>query len=465
MKIFSAVPGAVALFMAAGCSTYQSRPIDAASVDEALAPPSLASVKVAAAQLRHPLIQPVIIDGIGGFSPDEIAVMAVIVSPELRALRDQRGVAEAQVVQAGVLPNPQLAYAYDQPHGNADPTLVAAKSLGLSWDLSALFTHGAQVASAKAQARSVDLSVAWQEWQEAQAARLRAFRILSLKERVPLARDVEVGLADSVAITRQAVARGYKTLPDLALATASWSEAQNARFELEQQLAEEYADLDLELGLSTGEKVPLKAAPTFPELPPSAAEANALLTGLEERRLDLVALRYGYESQEANLRSAVWAQFPKIGLNVNRARDTTPVKTRGYGVTVDLPVFDRNQGQIAIARATRQQLFDEYVARVAEARSQVGQILEQMDVVRRQLHAVEEYLPDLDRMNQAFNRALRSRNADLLAARDAQGALASRQIERSQLRQHALELEVALEIATGRALLNRGAPTESNLSP
>jgi len=459
------MPGAVALFMAAGCSTYQSRPISAASVDEALAPPPLASVKVAASQLRHPLIQAVTIDGIGGFSPDEIAVMAVIVSPELRALRDQRGVAEAQVVQAGVLPNPQLAYAYDQPHGNADPTLVSAKSLGLSWDLSALFTHRAQVDSAKAQARSVDLSVAWQEWQESQAARLRAFRILSIKERVPLARDVEAGMADSLDLIRRAVAQGHKTLPDLSQATASWTEAQNARFDLEQQLAQEYAALDLELGLPAGEKVPLKAAPVFPELPPGAAEANALLAGLEERRLDLVALKYGYESQEANLRSAVWAQFPKIGLNVNQARDTTPVKTRGYGVTVDLPVFDRNQGQIAIARATRQQLFDEYVARVAEARSQVGQILEQLEVIRRQLRAVEESLPDLDRMNQAFNRALSSRNADLLAARDAQGAQASRRIERSQLRQQALELGVALEIATGRALLNHRSPIGSDLSP
>jgi outer membrane protein TolC len=178
---------------------------------------------------------------------------------------------------------------------------------------------------------------------------------------------------------------------------------------------------------------------------------------MEDRRLDLVALKYGYESQEANLRAAVWGQFPKIVLSVNRARDTTPVKTRGYGVTVDIPIFDRNQGQIAIAQATRQQLFDEYVSRVAEARSQVGQILEQLDLVRRQLRAVEMSLPESERMSQAFDKTLASRNADLFAARDAKGALAARRIERSQLRQQALELDVALEIATGRALLNRQA--------
>jgi outer membrane protein TolC len=443
--------------MLAGCSTYREQPIDTASVDRALVAPPLESVKLAAAALNHPLIQPLIIDGRGGFSPDEIAVMAVIISPELRALRDQRSVAQAQAVQAGILPNPQLAYAYDQPHGNADPTLVSARSLGLTWDLSALFTHSAQVASARAASKSVDLSVAWQEWQAAQAARLGAFRILSLEERLPLSRDVEAALADSLEITRKAVSLGYKTLPDLSAASNSWTEAQNSRLDIEQQLAQEYAELDLELGLPSGTKVPLRSASVFPELSQSAAVETALLDGLEDRRLDLVALRYGYESQDASLRAAVWGQFPKIGLNVNRARDTTPVKTRGYGVTVDIPIFDRNQGQIAIAQATRQQLFDEYVARVAEARSQVGQILEQLDVVRRQLHAVEASLPELERMTEAFDRALRTRNADLFAARDAEGALAARRIEHSQLRQQALELDVALEIATGRALLNRQA--------
>jgi cobalt-zinc-cadmium efflux system outer membrane protein len=463
MKFLPAVLGIASGVIVAGCSTYQSRPIDSAAVNQALAPPRIESVKVAAARLRHPLIRPEIIDGTGGFTPDEIAVMAVIISPELRALRDQRGVADAQAVQAGILPNPQLAYAYDQPHGNADPTLVPGKSLGLSWDLSALLTHGAQVASAQAQATSVDLSVAWQEWQAAQAARLSAFRILSLRERLPLAGAVEEALRDSLSLTQRAVAAGDKTLLDLSAATASWNEAENTRLELEQQLTEENAALALALGFPAGDTVPLKPAAAFPELPASAAESAALLAGLEERRLDLVALRYGYESEEANLRAAVWAQFPKIGLNVNRARDTTPVKTRGYGVTVDLPLFDRNQGQIGIARATRQQLFDEYVARVAEARSQVGQILAQLTVVQRQLRAVDDSLPELERMNQAYARALTARNADLFAARDAQGSLATRQIERSQLRQQALELSVALEIATGRALLNRGGAAE--LSP
>ena len=104
-----ALPALVVLALAlGGCSTYEANPIDGASVNRALEPEPLDSVKVAASQLKHPLLAPIVIDGRGGFTPEEVAVMVVVVSPDLRALRDQRGVAEAQILQAGILPNPQL---------------------------------------------------------------------------------------------------------------------------------------------------------------------------------------------------------------------------------------------------------------------------------------------------------------------------------------------------------------------
>ena len=41
-------------------------------------------------------------------------------------------------------------------------------------------------------------------------------------------------------------------------------------------------------------------------------------------------------------------------------------------MTIDIPLFDRNQGVIAQETATRQKLFDEYVNRLFEARSDVA---------------------------------------------------------------------------------------------
>ena len=442
----------------AGCSTYEARPLDGASVDRALGQPAMDSVRVEAARIRHPLVAPMVIDGRGGFTPDEVAVMVVVVSPDLRALRDQRGVAQAQIVQAGILPNPQLGYSVDRPHGTYVPAVVEAKALGLSWEVTSLLTHHDQVAAAKAGAKAVDLSIAWQEWQTAQDARLRAFRILSLEGRLPLARSIEASMADTVAITRKAVSLGLKTSADLAASAEGWTQAQNTCFDLEQQVSSERAALALALGMAPPARVPLRYADSAPASAMAAVpDADMLLQGLEDRRLDLVALRYGYESQQDSLRAAVMAQFPKIGLSLNKTNDTTPIYTRGVGVTVDLPLFDRNQGQVAIAKATRQQLFDEYVARVAEARSLVAQVLASLAIARAQLGAVEASLPEFSQLVSSSEIALRSRNADEFAYREARAALATRQIEQNLLQQQALELEVALEIATGRPSLNRNS--------
>lgn len=441
-----------------GCASYHAQPLAPAEVAAALAPPDLPSVKIAAEKLSHPLLGPMLIDGRGGFTPDEIAVMAVVASPRLRALRDQGGVARAQVVQAGILPNPQLGATLDQLHGgNAatlDPTLINGRSLGLSWEVTSLLTHHDNVAAARATAGALDLSIAWQEWQAAQEARLRAFRLLSLEQRLPLAREIEDDLAQNVKLIQRALALGQKTTSDLTLATTAWTQAQADRLTLVQQLNADRAALNLALGQPADTPLRLKSSPsniaaiTF-------GGAAPLLEGLEKRRLDLVALRLGYESEEATLRAAVKAQFPKIGLSFAKANDTSDVRTRSFGVTLDLPLFDRNQGQIAVGRATRQQLFDEYVARVAEARAEVSQALADLTGTRVQIQAVSESLPDLEQLAGALEQAFQSGNVDVLAYRGARDALATRRIELSRLQQSFVELEIALEIATGRPQLDR----------
>jgi outer membrane protein TolC len=119
-------------------------------------------------------------------------------------------------------------------------------------------------------------------------------------------------------------------------------------------------------------------------------------------------------------------------------------------VTISLPLFDRNQGAIAAGEASRQQLFDEYVFRVAEARSSASQILEQLALVREQSASVAKCLPTLDAQASSAAKAEAGGVVDVVASYDARAALAIRQIEQIRLLQEAFELTVALEIATGR---------------
>ncbi|MEO6004009.1 MAG: TolC family protein [Opitutus sp.] len=449
--------GIAILGLAGGCETYRSQPLTRAAVEQALETPSLAIVRMDAPKLNHRLVRAVAINGRDGFTPEEIAVMTVIASPQLRALRDQRGVAEAQVIQAGLLPNPQLGYSLDHPHGNNDPTLVNGMGAGVSWDATALLGYRSRVAAAHGTVHALALDIAWQEWQAAETARLTALRVLSLEERLPFARETEAVMADAVALERKAQARGYRTTVELAAMVEVWNGAQDARFALEQELTTQRLALNLALGQPAMSEVKLRPGADFPALPTGPEAAAGLLDGFEKRRLDLVALTLGYESAEASLRTAVRAQFPKIGLSLGRARDTSDVKTRTFGITLDLPVFDRSQGAIAVGAATRRQLFDDYTARVAEARSEVVQILANIAITREQLRTVETGLPEWEQLVVALDQAMKTRNTDVQAWRDAHGALLARRTLRAKLRQDLLELGVGLEIATGLPDLTRSA--------
>src|SRR5207244_1895661 len=125
----------------------------------------------------------------------------------------------------------------------------------------------------------------------------------------------------------------------------------------------------------------------------------------ESRRLDLLALKSGYESQDATLRAAILAQFPKINLGFSTARDTTDVRTVGFGVTIDIPVFDRNQGVIATETATRQKLLDEYIGRVFAARSDIAVAIASIESLGSQIAAAETALPSLERLVQVYRQA------------------------------------------------------------
>ena len=192
---------------------------------------------------------------------------------------------------------------------------------------------------------------------------------------------------------------------------------------------------------------------------------DEVLEGLEAQRLDLLALRKGYESQEASVRAAVRAQFPKVSLGLGHAHDTSNIGSMGVGLTIALPVFDRNQGQIAIEKATREQLFDDYVSRVFEARAEVASLLADIQAVKRQIAAAENSLPALQNLAAAYERASQEGNVDIISYYDARNAAAVRQLDVLKLKETLAELGVGLELATGRYFPQRVALAPASRKP
>ena len=170
---------------------------------------------------------------------------------------------------------------------------------------------------------------------------------------------------------------------------------------------------------------------------------------IADRRLDLVALKIGYKSQEEKLRGAVLGQFPKITTGFSQARDTTNVGTSGFSITIGLPFFDRNQGQIAVESATREQLFNEYIDRLFEAQSKIAKVRADAESIFLQIKATESYLETQKKLVATYHQALLQGNADVLTYYNARDELIATYISLLDLQLKLIDQFMALEIASG----------------
>lgn len=435
-----------------GCAIYHSLPLSPAAVVNALRKPEWAKLQVQASEIKHPLLAPVKLNPRAGLTPDSAAILAVLINPSLRATRDRRQVATAELFQAGILPNPQITGSADFVTGGAIvPGLVTGYGVGASWDLQALVQLGAKKAAARSNVDSVSLDIAWTEWQVAQGAKLAVYRVVADEAQLARANDVDARLSENLDTIRKAVNAHQKTELDLATAESASQDAHATALGLKQDLAHQRLALKRSLGVPPEALVRLRSNIALPSrvATPSLGE---LTNGLEERRLDLLALKKGYESQEEKLRGAILAQFPKIGIGFNRLSDTSNVHTLGPAVTVDLPLFDRGQGSIAFERATRQRLYDEYINRVFEARSDIATALADIHSLEEEIAAAESALPVLQHQVDVYGTAIAQGNTDAFSYYSAQNNLNQKTIQILKLKQQLIETRIALELAAGRYL-------------
>lgn len=370
-----------------GCAHYRARPlptdVGARSVAELAAPTA-----------ADPDMPPHRFDPSDGLDVTELATLAVANNPALRSKRAALGIARAQAFAAGLLPDPQLSLGEDFPRSHA-ADLTRAFNLGLSADLGALLTRSSRVAAARAQARQVNLELLWAEWQTVAQARLLFDRVIRLRAKRALLQRECAALAPIAARVQAALRAGNLTHDSASSGLSALADARKLAADNAVALHQAEANLHGLLGLAPEARLTLVDAPYRADPDPRAIALA--LKSLPQRRPDLLALQTGYAAQEATLRGAIRAQFPAITLGVNTARDTSAIYTRGFSLGLNLPLFDRNRGNIAIASATREQLRDDYAARLLATRTDIRRLQDDLGTLDTQLQAQVAHARRLDR--------------------------------------------------------------------
>ena len=431
---------AVATFaILSGCASYQPQPLH----DQSPLAADLDGLQVEAADLSaNGFTGRYTINPADGLDLTEVGILAVINNADLRVQRARLEVAGAQAFSAGLLPDPQISAGLDKPTGNTTG-LVNGWLLGSSYDIIPLITRQARIDAARQGREKVRLDLLWQEWQVIQQSRSLAVRLQLEEQRLTLLRTMLALYRERYQRSARALTEGHITLDVNGTDLTALVDTLSQINQLEQTHNQTRHSLNLLLGLAPQAVVTL--APLPQNEPLNADNIKAQLTMLPQLRPDLLALKAGYESQEARVRAAILAQFPSLGIGVNRARDTGDVDTVGLSVTLSLPLFSGNRGNIAIERATREQLRDEYQARLARARVDVDRLLQRQAILQRQLDNLQMYLPRLKILVERARRAYRQGDIGALTFLNMESTWVNKRLERISLEQAGWENRIALE--------------------
>ncbi len=278
---------------------------------------------------------------------DDAVRIALLNNRGLRALYEELGVAEAELVQAGLLPNPVLSanvrFGLGPSGTGAELGLVQELLGALQIPLKRRVAASARDATRREVADAV-LGLALDT--KAAFYRLQgALQMLELRRRVVTATELSREVAE-----RQHAAGGITDL-DVATERALHEEARIELAEVESTVLAEREDLNTLLGL-WGERTTWTVAARLPGLPPDEVPESGLESLAVSQRLDLEASRLRTQEELARYRlGRLWGLIPGAALGSAAERELEGGWSVGPALDLPIPIFDQRQTELAASAA------------------------------------------------------------------------------------------------------------------
>ncbi len=426
--------------LVAGCAVYHPLPLPSAAhlatrLDQLdLTVPAVPGAPAGRVDISRPLLV------------DEIGLLAILNDPELRAQRGERNLARAAERQASLLPNPSVSINWEALLGG--PGIQPNWSVAMTEDITSLITYRRRVRAARAQTAQVEASQLWAQWQVAQNARVLAMDVYWGDQAITLSGREQRLIESEISAVRQALAAGNVDYTALAPLLATQATLDQSLIALQVARESNWKQLDALLGLEPG--VRFAIAPP-PEVSPPP-DVESLIESLPRRRPDLVALQLGYHSADESLRAAILGQFPALALGAIWEQDTTNIRSLGPTGTFDVPLFNRNQGQVAQARATRLMLREQYQARLDAAVGEVRALQAFIARTRGDIARSRAAADSSEQLARAARATYSQGNLDQRSLTDFESAALERDLETVTLQRSLAEAQVSLTVLLGIGL-------------
>ncbi|MGH9603985.1 MAG: TolC family protein, partial [Terriglobales bacterium] len=293
---------------------------------------------------------------------EDLEQMALAANPTLKQAAAEVRVAAGRRRQAGLYPNPTVGYTGEEIRGGfarggqqgffVEQTVVLGGKLRKSQQVFAQ-----EHVQAEAEAEE-------QRFRVLNAVRLLYYQALAVQEMLALDEQLAKLAGDAVATTRQLHNVGQADLPDLLQAEIEQQQAELAVIVETNTRERIWRALAAVVGNPGLKPVPL-AGSLEADLP--ALDADAWLQALISESPAVKIARAGVARADALTVRASAQPIPDLKVRAGLQQNRELMETTGHAVGlqwfaevgVEIPLFNRNQGQVAAARAERERALEE----------------------------------------------------------------------------------------------------------
>ncbi|HEX4794601.1 MAG TPA: TolC family protein [Humisphaera sp.] len=297
-----------------------------------------------------------------------VAQIAVLNNHELQATFEEIGIAQADLVQAGLLRNPVFDLSVRIPDGAPSKTYI---DIGVAQNFLDIFFIPAKRKIAEEQLAQAKARVAQQVLTIATDTQIAFIQYQAAAQLLEIKKMAAEASAASLETARRLHDAG--NINDLAYLTEQAQESR-ARIELaaaQASVQEAREHVDSLMGVSDAQ-LTWKAAAKLPDLFELTAPVTLAQKVALEYRQDLAAAREEIEIQGRALGLTEQTRFfSEANVGVDAERETDGQWRIGPSLSFPIPLFDQGQGAIPKTQAKLRQSRQRYTAMVVQIRSQV----------------------------------------------------------------------------------------------
>jgi outer membrane protein TolC len=298
-------------------------------------------------------------------SMDDAVQIALLNNRGLQASYGELGISEADLVQAGRLPNP--GFMFSRTHGSGALSINRSFTLGLLNILTMpLATRIESRRSEQTRLRAADamLKVAAdtrRAYVSAVAAEQAAAYAAQVKDSAEAAAELELRMQQA----------GNVSKLDYAREQAFYADAVAQLAKTRQQSVSAREKLTRMMGL-WGADTQYKLPERLPDLPKSRPELNDLETFAMQNRLDIQAAKVQTQSVASSLGLTKATRFINaVNVGYQNNFTTSDGHQQGYEISVEIPIFDWGGSKVARAEAIYMQSVNRVAETAINARSEV----------------------------------------------------------------------------------------------